>query len=399
MTNELQKKTMLQRSENLTGRIRVAVVHDWMFQRRGGERVLESILNLFPQADVYYLFGNPNVLKLQHNHRFFPSFLAKVPFIEKIYKFLLPLLPLAIEAFDLTQYDLILSSSSCVAKGVIPSPLAKHIAYIHSPMRYAWDQEHRYFKTPVSLLRIHELLRRFFLNRLRVWDVTSAVRCDLMIANSQFVARRCQLYYGRNAMVIHPPVSLPQYNINGAERSGNEGSAQSFNSQRRKVLLFGAWVPYKRMYSALELLLAHDIPVIAAGHGAEFEKAVQNYGPQIEYVRMPKDSDILAMYARAHVLLLPALEDFGIIPLEATAAGLWVVAPNQGGSAETVIHGKTGFTFHETDPQDMLTQVKHALARDITAEDRQHMQTHAHSFGRSDFEQKYLAAVEKTLQN
>lgn len=367
----------------------VAVVHDWMFQRRGGERVLESILNLFPEADVYYLFGDPNVLKLKHKHQFFPSFLSKVPFIEKIYKFLLPLLPLAIEAFDLTKYDLILSSSSCVAKGVIPSPLAKHITYIHSPMRYAWDQEHRYFKTPVSLLRIHELFRRFFLSRLRVWDVTSAVRCDLMIANSQFVARRCQLYYGRKAMVIHPPVNLPARN----------STQQQESPSQRKVLLFGAWVPYKKMYAALELLVAHKIPVIAAGHGSEFEKAVQNYGSQIEYVRMPKDSDIVDMYARAHVLLLPALEDFGIVPLEATAANLWVVAPNQGGSAETVIHEKTGFTFDETSSQDMLHWVKQALARDITPTDKQHMQAHAQSFELACFEKKYLAAIAHTLRS
>lgn len=348
--NSLEKEDFILQTKHL----KVAVVHDWMFSRRGGERVLEQILNLFPQADFYYLFGKPKeVLKLEHKHKFIPSFLSSLPGIGKLYKLLLPLLPIAAESFNLTDYDLIISSSSCVAKGIIPPPLALHIAYIHSPMRYAWDQEHRYFNKSPTIFRPLELFRRFLLNRLRVWDVTSAVRIDKIIANSYFVARRCVLYYGKKAEVVYPPVNIKLFNI--------ANQTQNYSTQKRKVLLFGAWVPYKKMYESLELLVKNGISVIAAGQGSELIKAKHAFSKNVEFIINPKDEEIPHIYSRAHTLLFPAIEDFGIVPLEATAAGLWVVAPNQGGTKETVVHNMTGFLFHENNKESMLTAVKESL--------------------------------------
>lgn len=374
-----------------TQNLKVAVIHDWIFTRRGGERVLEQILNLFPQADCYYLFGKPRqVLKLKHNHQFISSFLNKIPIIEKIYKLLLPLLPIAVESFNLEKYDLIISSSSCVAKGVIPSPLAIHISYIHSPMRYAWDQEHRYFKKQPNLLRPIELLRRFLLNRLRIWDVTSAVRIDKLIANSYFVARRCQLYYGKNSEVIYPPVNAKFFNI--AQQN------LSLNPHRRKVLLFGAWTPYKKMLASLEILVANNISVIAAGQGEEIHKAKAKFGNKVEFYIEPKDEQIPAIYSLAHCLLFPAIEDFGIVPLEATAAGLWVVAPNQGGTKETVVNQVTGFTFDESSTPAMLNAVKLALQKEITPDDKRNMFLHVEKYSEEKFQLQLTKMILECLE-
>ncbi len=385
----------MQLNENFalkTKNLKVAVIHDWMFTRRGGERVLEQILNLFPSADLYYLFGKPSqVLKLKNHHNFFPSFLAKIPFIEKIYKSLLPLLPIAIESFNLEKYDLIISSSSCVAKGIIPPPLARHIAYIHSPMRYAWDQEHRYFKKSPKLTRPIELLRRFLLNRLRIWDVTSATRIDKLIANSDFVARRCQLYYGKKASTIYPPVNVKFFNL-------TEGNLQS-HLHKRKVLLFGAWTPYKKMLESLDFLVAQNISVIAAGQGEEIYKAKAKYGNKVEFYINPKDEEIPSIYAKAHCLLFPAIEDFGIVPLEATAAGLWVIAPNKGGTKETVLNQITGFTFDESSSESMLNAIKLALAKEITTADKNNMFAHVEKFSEEQFLTHFSNMVVDCLDN
>lgn len=365
--------------------IRVAVVHDWIFARRGGEKVLERILNLFPQAHLYYLFGNPEkVLKLNYKPQFFPSFLNKVPGISKIYKMLLPLLPIAVESFDLTNYDLIISTSSCVAKGVIPPPNSVHISYIHSPMRYAWDQEHRYFKKQPSLLRPVELIRRFLLNRLRVWDVTSSVRIDKLIANSKFVARRCQLYYGKNAEVIYPPVDVKLFQNSKIEPSAKSG---------KKILLFGAWVPYKKMYESMCYLIENNIPVIAAGHGEDLQKAYNQFKGKAEFFLNPTDNEVPAIFAKAHALLFPAIEDFGIVPLEATASGLWVIAPNIGGTGETVLDGITGFTFQEGNAQGMLSAVKKAIEKEILEVNIDDMDNHVTQFSPETFDVNMLSAI------
>lgn len=387
--NNLEKESFISQTKHL----KVAVVHDWMFSRRGGERVLEQILNLFPQADFYYLFGKPKeVLKLENEHKFISSFLSKIPGIEKLYKLFLPILPIAIESFNLSNYDLIISSSSCVAKGIIPPPFGIHISYIHSPMRYAWDQEHRYFNKPPCFSNPLELIRRFLLNRLRVWDVTSAVRIDKIIANSYFVARRCALYYGKNPEVVYPPVNIKLFHFSNQK--------ENHFSQKHKVLLFGAWVPYKKMYESLKLLVENGIPVIAAGQGFELIRAHKEFlnSKSVEFFINPKDEEIPNIYARAHTLLFPAIEDFGIVPLEATAAGLWVVAPNKGGTKETIVNNVTGFTFEENSKDSMLNAVQHSLKQEITVTDKQNMLEQVEKFSTEIFQQKFSMTVLECIQ-
>jgi len=365
--------------------LRVAVVHDWFFARRGGERVLEHILSFAPHADAYLLFGKPEVLKTESQYRFTQSFFAKLPWIERYYKLLLPYLPMAIESFDLTGYDVILSSSHCVAKGVIPNPNAVHVSYIHSPMRYVWDMEHQYFPKPPGWLRPQEILRRRMLSRLRQWDVTSSQRVHRMIANSGFVARRCKLYYGRDAAVVNPPVELERFTT--LPRPGVNAPPTA--------LLFGAWVPYKEMRDTLNRLLAAGVRCIAAGQGRDLAAAAREHAanPLAEFVIKPTDAQVQEIYGRSHVLVFPGVEDFGIVPLEAQAAGLWVVAPNRGGTLETVRDGETGTLFPAGDAAALVTATQAALAapRDESLTER--LRTHARGFSPAHFRDNYARNV------
>lgn len=329
---------------------KIAVVHDWMFVRRGGEKVLENILDVFPTADVFYLFGRPQqVLRNASRHQFFGSFLANLPFIEKLYKWLLPLLPIAAESFDLTGYDVVISSSSCVAKGVVCAPHATHVSYVHSPMRYIWDQEHFYFPKRVSLLRPLELFRRISLNHMRVWDVTATARVRTLVANSRFVAKRCETYYNRNALVLHPPVELERFA--GAKRK-----------PQQTVLLFGAWVPYKRFYEAAAKLIENGIAVVAAGSGHDFDKLRRHSKANlVQFIDSPNDLQVLSLFETAGVFLHPAVEDFGITQVEALASGVCCVAPKRGGSIDILTHGETGFLYEPGNFDEMLAMVKQAL--------------------------------------
>lgn len=346
--------------------LRVAIIHDWMFQRRGGERVVEHLLGLFPQATLFLMFGKPeSCLVTERQHPVVLSGLAKIPFIEKFYKILLPLFPIATEGHDLSGFDLVISSSSCAAKGVIAPPGAVHVCYMHSPMRYAWDMERSYFdgKPKALLLRPLSWIRRWLLSRLRTWDVASAARVDVFCANSDFVRRRIELYYRRQATVVYPPVDLERFHAVRLKRK----------PLQRTVLLFGAWVPYKRMDWALEGLhrrLSSDIVIVAAGHGEGFESARKHLSttPRIQFISSPDAAQVDALYEKAHVLAFPGTEDFGIVPVEAMAAGVWVVGPRAGGTRETIKEGVTGFSFepHQGDEgvlDDMAAAINHALAQ------------------------------------
>ena len=375
--------------------LKVAVVHDWIFVRRGGERVLEQILSLVPHADLYCLFGNPErVLQTESRHRIFRSFLAALPWIEKCYKMLLPLLPTATESFDLSSYDLVLSSSSCVAKGAVPSPLATHVCYVHSPMRYAWDQEHRYFTRAPTLLRPLEVLRRLFLSRLRVWDVTATQRCHALLANSAFVARRCFLYYGKKAHVLYPPVNVERFTR--AERLFNSPPAAS-----KKVLLFGAWVPYKEMAEAADVCVQQGYSVVCAGQGKSLQQVASRHknNAQVEIFFNPTETQVENLFARCHILLFPGLEDFGIVPVEAQSAGMWVVAPRQGGTGETVLDGKTGFHFDAGNKDSMVSALKNAMALNTTPEHVAFMRNHARTFSQDTFLNAYSRAVLTALES
>lgn len=386
---------------NMTER-RVAVVHDWMFSRRGGERVLERILNLYPQADLFILFGDPqNTLVTRHHHQVTQSFLSKVPGVSKIYKYLLPFFPIAIESLNLSSYDLIISSSSCAAKGVIPPPHAVHISYIHSPMRYAWDMERTYFPdSPPGIFRFRPLhaIRKVLLSRLRVWDTASAARVDAFCCNSEFVKRRIELYYHRKATTITPPVDVEKYYPVGKNRP----------RRQKTVLLFGAWVPYKRMDLALDALrsgLPRDVKILAAGAGELFRQTRERHlhTPNVEFTESPSDAQLADLYLQAHVLAFPGVEDFGIIPVEAMAAGVWVVGPNLGGTAQTIKQGLTGIQFkwipgdESQSLVNLVSATQEALSWD-SPEPSETLRSHLQQYSGENFDKTFINFTQSILE-
>ena len=303
--------------------MRIALVHEWLVSMRGGEKVFLEICRLFPHAEVYTLVHIPgNVDPDIEAHRIHTSFLQKIPGSSKHYPKLLPLFPVAIEAFDLTPYDLVISSSHSVAKGVITRPDAVHVSYIHSPMRYIWDLHFSYFpKGEGNILK--RALYRGVANYLRMWDVASNHRVDAMIANSQFVARRIWKYYRRKSKVAHPPVEVDHFSV----------SPQVDDY----YLAFSSLVPYKRLDLAIQAFNQLRLSLKIIGSGPQRATLEKIAGPTIEFLEWLPDDEMRRTLARARALLFPGVEDFGIIPVEANACGVPVIAFGAGGVLDTVI--------------------------------------------------------------
>lgn len=312
--------------------MKVALVHDWLVTYRGGEKVLEQLAALFPSAPIYTLFYDPKKLPLSLTQReiIFPKNLNRFVGMRK--EFLLAFYPSIIESFDLTAYDLIISSSSCVAKGIIPGPQAKHLCYLHAPMRYIWDQQKFYFSTYGKIPGL-SFIANLLATQLRMWDVTSSARVDQFVANSHFVAQRIQRYYRRDSTVIPPPVQLPTQSPQWKKKA--------------YYLVAGAWVPYKRLEIAVEACKIMNKNLIVAGFGSEEAKLRAAAGPLTQFIQSPDDATLHRLLGEAQALLFPGIEDFGILPVEAMAQGTPVIAIKKGGALDYIEEGKTGLFFSE----------------------------------------------------
>jgi glycosyltransferase involved in cell wall biosynthesis len=283
--------------------LRVALVHDWLTGMRGGEKVLAELCAIFPEAPIFTLFHFPgSVSAAIESHPIHTSFLQRAPGLRRHYRRYLPLFPAAIEDFDLAGFELVISSSHCVAKGIIPPPDGLHVCYCHTPMRYAWDQEHAYFPRRRGLAA---RLRALTLTALRAWDAASAARVDLFIANSSFVARRIHAFYGRDAEVVHPPVAVDFFTPASApvgERREDSGYA----------LVVSALAPYKRVEVAIAACERAGIPLCIAGDGPERERLARLAGPGTRLLGRVGDAALRDLYRGARLLLQPGVEDFGI---------------------------------------------------------------------------------------
>jgi glycosyltransferase involved in cell wall biosynthesis len=313
--------------------MKIAIVHYWLVNMRGGEKVIEALLEMFPDADIFTHVYVPSAMSNRINsHNVYTSYINKLPLAKKLYQLYMPLMPAALNDFNLQEYDLVISSESGPAKGVIPNPDAYHICYCHSPMRYLWDMYHEYFRKSNPVVR-------FFMKRLipglKVWDVVSANLVDCFIANSAYVAKRIRRYYNRDAAVVFPPVDL-----------------EKFLSTERKpkdhYLFFGQLAGYKRADLALEACIASGRKLIIAGNGAK-EREIKKYANTdlVTFKGRVSDEEALELYASAQALLFPGIEDFGIVPVEAQAAGCPVIAFRKGGALETVKENVTGIFFDE----------------------------------------------------
>jgi len=323
---------------------RVALVHDWLTGMRGGEKVLEQLAAPFPDAPIYTLFHfSGRVSAALESHRIETSFLQGAPAIESRYRHYLPLFPLAIEEFDLSGYELILSSSHCVAKSVIPPPGALHVCYCHTPMRYAWDQEQAYFPRRAGLVAA---LRSLILARLRRWDVKTASRVHRYLANSRFVAERIRRYYRREAEVLHPPVDCDFFTPGEAGARGH-------------CLMVAALAPYKRIEIAIAACGRLGLELVVVGFGPERERLERLAGPRARFVGTVPASRLRDLYRGAICLLQPGVEDFGIAAVEALACGTPVVALSEGGVLDIVEDAEHGVLYRSVgdDPEALSAAV------------------------------------------
>jgi glycosyltransferase involved in cell wall biosynthesis len=357
---------------------KAVLVHDWLTGQRGGEKVLEVLAEIFPEAPICTLFHfkgsqHPNLEKRDIR----TSFIQKAPFLREKYRYYLPLFPLAVEMFDLREFDLVVSTSHCVAKGAIPRPDALHISYIHSPMRYAWNLYFSYF-APDRLGPFSRLVIPRAMHRLRIWDESSSARVDRFVANSANVARRIEKYYRRTADVIPPPVDTDFFRPDDAAAQGNY------------FLAVSALVPYKRIDLAVEAFNRTGAPLKIVGTGPEYRALRKMAGRNVEFVGSVGPEDLRALYRGARAFLLPGEEDFGIATLEAQACGTPAIALGRGGSLETVVPGETGLLF----PDATVESLRAALDKfESFSCNKAAVRANAMGFSRNVFKEKLTAYI------
>jgi len=365
--------------------MRVALVHDWLIHMRGGEKVLEALAELYPDATVYTLFYNRKKISPALQAMIIkPSFLHYLPGVQFYYRWLLPLFPWVIKTLKINDADLVISSSHCVAKAVTVPPGALHVCYCHTPMRYLWGFEDIYFDRYPGILRS---FISWFFNSLRKWDVASNRTVDQFIANSKNVSDRIQKYYGRDSVVIHPPVDTSHFR----KVEGKPGTY---------YLAVSHFVPYKRIDLVIEAFNDFDRLLLIVGAGPMESKYRRLRQSEKIFFLGPLSNDKLReMYSGAQALIFPAEEDFGIVPVEAQACGTPVIAYGKGGSLETV---QSGVFFKEQVPESVRNAVlefeqktfnKSDVARKAEPFDKAHFKTRMKEYIESIFSQKKTYAV------
>jgi glycosyltransferase involved in cell wall biosynthesis len=362
--------------------VKVALVHDWLVTCRGGEKVLEALLPLFPSAPIYTLFHNLEKMPPSIRSREVIS-----PFgfnlLRPLRKVMLPLLPAAIESIPLFDYDLIVSTSSCIAKGALPGPSAKHLCYIHSPMRYVWDQRSEYIDRlpPIPFLKstIHVLSKS-----LRQWDVVSSQRVDRFIANSRFVRERVRRFYGRDSEVVYPPVDVERF-----------AAGVQAPSVRDYYLVAGAAVSYKRFDLAVAACQKLGRKLVVAGDGPEWNALRRQAKGTVEFVRNPDDQTWTQLMRGAKALLFPGVEDFGITGVEAIASGTPVIALKAGGALDFVSPGQSGVFFDIPESDALVAAIK-SFEGGFQL-DHQAMLSHARKFSVESFQAAIRRQVEELM--
>ena len=360
--------------------MKVAIIHYWLVGMRGGEKVVDALCEMYPQADIYtHVYVPEMVSERIRRHRVIPTFINRLPRAARMYKTYLPLMPLALEQLDLRDYDLIISSESGPAKGIIAPSSALHVCYCHTPMRYIWNMYHDY-RAGAGL--VTRSVMPSFTHYLRMWDVASASRVDSFVANSATVAGRIRRYYGADSVVIHPPVDTEAF------------SPVPSSEVADYYLMAGELVSYKRPDLAVRAFNELKMKLVVIGGGEMLDEIRRLAGPTVS-VLGPQPFDVLKRhYARCRALIFPGEEDFGMVPVEAMASGRPVVAFGRGGATETVATGLTG-TFFEKQTTGAVVQAVRSLAcMDISSEK---VIAHARQFGREQFFRRMRTHIDSLL--
>lgn len=366
--------------------MKTAIVHDWLVNYGGAERVVEQMLLLYPDADIYTLvYDEKKMGKIFPKEKVHTSSLQKIPMAEKLYTKFLSLMPKAFEEFDLTGYDLVIASSSCCAKGVITSPTTPFIAYIHSPMRYAWDLYYDYLKNSGRLTK-------FFMKRwipdIRKWDYISSQRIDTLVANSSYIARRIKKFWNRDAAVVYPPVDTDRLSVS------DEAAGDYF-------VVFSRFVPYKRIDLAISACARLNKKLIVIGSGSQEKElkllAASCKNTDIKFTGRISDSEVKAYLQKCRALIFCAEEDFGIIPVEAQACGRPIIAFGKGGALETVVNEKTGVFFEEQSVESLVKAIEkfEKLDKENTFNPKK-IREHAEKFSAENFRKNLSEQIRLT---
>jgi glycosyltransferase involved in cell wall biosynthesis len=355
--------------------MRTAIVHYWLLNQRGGEKVLDAICRLLPEADIFTLFCDPSMLSEEvRRHRIETSFLNG---LRGWHRHLLPLMPMALESFDLRGYDLVVSSESGPAKGVITSSHTRHLCYCHTPMRYLWDLYPAY-RNEWTRSGLKRAAMTPLSNYLRLWDYASAARVDRFVANSENVRQRIWKTYRRESEVVHPPVDVERFEWKPAEDY---------------FLIVSELVPYKQVDTAVQWFSKTGRRLKVAGRGTELKRLQKIAGPGVEFLGRVTDEDLRGLYSRTRALLLPGEEDFGITPVEALASGKPVIALGRGGALETV--PENGGVFYEEATAEGLGGAVERFEKLEAGIKPRELQEHARKFSEPEFARKMTAALEE----
>ncbi|MDG1950207.1 MAG: glycosyltransferase [bacterium] len=356
--------------------MKIALVHDYLIQSGGAEKVVDVMHGIWPKAPLYTLLFDPKNLPEFEGRDIRTSFLKRLPLARRKYQWYLPLMPTATEHYNLKDFDIVISSTSAFAKGVITGENTLHICYCHTPTRYLWSDTHSY----IEELRIPRFVKALLppvLSRLRIWDKQAADRVDLFIANSETVKQRIKKYYRKDAHVIHPPVDTHLYNIS--------------NKPKEYFLIGGRLVAYKRYDMVIEAANRTGLPLKIFGSGPVEADLKKMAGPNVEFLGRVDEKTKAKLYANAKAFINPQEEDFGITPVESMAAGRPVIAWRKGGATETVKEGVSGEFFDEQSWEELAD---HMIRFDESKYDARKIKAHAETFSRKNFETKLMAFIE-----
>ncbi|HLN19096.1 MAG TPA: glycosyltransferase [Patescibacteria group bacterium] len=357
--------------------MKIALVHDYLVQYGGAERVLECFCELYPYAPIYTIVYNKDLMHgALEGKDIRTSYLQKIPFVSTHHRIFPPLMPMAIEQFSFNQFDIILSDSSSFAKGIITSPDTLHICYMHTPMRYAWDDCQKYteeFYFPRFIKRIVP----FLMNRIRVWDRVSADRPDFIIANSGFIKKRIKKYYKRDSSIIYPPVNFENFYI--SETIGDY------------FLLVGRFMRYKRFDLVISAFNELKMPLKIIGRGPEMEDFKKNASSNIEFLGRVSDEELARYYSECKAFIFPQEEDFGITAIEAMASGRPIIAYRGGDIPEHMEEGKTGILFDTQSSQDLIKAIRSFDENDYNPT---YIREKAKKFDKKLFKDKIKAYIE-----
>ncbi len=363
--------------------MKIALVHDYLVQYGGAERVLQAFAELFPEASIHTLLYDQDAMHgVFEGKRIHTSFLQKIPWALKNHRAFPMLMPIAIEQFDFSKYDIVLSDSSSYAKGILTRPETLHICYLHTPMRYAWDDCQKYAQD-FGLPSFIKKLVPFFMTPIRLWDRSAADRPDLIIANSEFVRKRIQKYYRRESTVIHPPVNV------------NDFSLAKEVDRKDYFLMVGRLIAYKRHDIAIEACNRLNIPLKIIGRGPEMDRLKKLAGPTIEFLGRVPDEDLPKYYAECRGFIFPQEEDFGIVAIEAMASGRPIVAYRGGDIPEHLEDGKMGVFFEEQTADAVAEALGRFRDKDY---DSEYIRGRALRFDKDIFKEKIRKYITEAIQ-